>query len=242
MTLRKNTRILTSSRKRLIGLGLVALLLVCVVAFTTLKNHRQQISAASSTANVNENTATRGKKGNSNTNVTIMSPKAGESSSGVISSKSGYQLNYPADWTTTDTSSPSSDQIELRSPEDDTAKAVFILRISVAPIADSTYQPGAIVKGEITSLSSGREIWVTHKDGALLDGETYCPVLQLVSKSDNGYHFSEKIGDGRYLTIQGGYCINERGTSPLSYEQQLASPDWKKAIDTINSLDISSVH
>ena len=147
----------------------------------------------------------------------------------------GFTLKYPSDWYIADGGTgPSYGEITIEpASSQSTTSNAFRMTLRVGANQDASYQPSAASTGTVKQLTNGVNLWTTSESNAAA-GAAVCPVMEIINLDRT--HFSYKLADGQYLTLNGGYCQGQRDVNTYTYQQQLASKGWKTAVNILSSI------
>jgi prepilin-type N-terminal cleavage/methylation domain-containing protein len=209
---------------------LVVVGLIGGVGFMVYKNHNKKAvtnSAATTTSTKPTTTETKP--------ATKADPYAGWKS--FTSNAGGFSLKYPADWTITDNTAGSNEEqaFLLQSPDKDYGSV--LLAFDVLNKTQEGTLPQYTVDSSVQNLSNGFRIWT---DKMKWSSKSYnnnqefdCARLRFLDKSANS---DVTLANSKYLSSQGGFCMNQNSYTTKSYQEQLTSQEIQDSLKIYTSL------
>ena len=150
------------------------------------------------------------------------------------SATGGFSFLHPANWSVTEGTigNVDEDEIEIQ-PSNSSTNSVNAFRMTlwVSSNQDSSYQPNAIPNGTAQKLTNAFNVWTSNPQTSnRIEGNSTmaCPVMELVNPSST--HFSNLLPNGKYVALSAGYCMGQKDTTTLSYQQLVSSQDWQTGI------------
>lgn len=159
------------------------------------------------------------------------------------SSYGGFSFQYPTGWKVNEGQTGLEDEITISPVITTTATPtdLFTMTMWVTTNPDANFQPSALPNGSLLKLSNGISLWTSdtgHSARTSVTGSSYaCPTMEIVNATST--HFSYALANGKYLTLEGGFCEGQGVQVTQTYQQQLASQDWQAAIAIVKSLQFN---
>ncbi|HLW03052.1 MAG TPA: hypothetical protein VKT82_30655 [Ktedonobacterales bacterium] len=187
---------------------------------------------------------------NQQQNTTGTQPQQTASLSTYTSTSGGFSFQYPSSWKVTEGTIPTpqgatEDEISISSsatgisvtPRQITTPNVYSMTLSIGT-QKSGIGSAIMPDGTIQSSANGIPIWTASESWAATPtnpaGLTMCPQV-FVASADKS-NFTYLLPNGKNLVVQAGYCEGQGVGTSLTYQQQVASPDWQAGITLLQSI------
>lgn len=226
---------------------LVAVAAIAVIGLAGVLVYQHHKVAGTTTADTNAN-----QTNNQQQKTTTQANQQQSAVATHTSTVGGFSFQYPNGWTVTEGQVPSGAgnqeyEINVVPPQPSvnpnvngrvTTSNSFQMLMYISTNPSSGYGPSIIPDGSTQTSSNGIPLWTSSEAWATNTtapaGRTVCPELQITSADRSSFNYA--LPNGKYLTLEAGYCNTQVATTSLTYQQQLSSTDWQAAIALIQSI------
>lgn len=155
----------------------------------------------------------------------------------------GFSFQYPAGWKVNEGQTGTEGEITISPVVSTSARPsnVFTMNLLINSSPSSGISQTRLARGTIQTFSNGISLWTSTEasatDTSAPAGLTVCPELLIVSADKTSFNFA--LPNGKYLTLEAGYCEGQGPTTSLTYQQQLAGSDWQSAVAIVKSIQFN---
>jgi hypothetical protein len=175
---------------------------------------------------------------NSDSNQNKETPKSTDPYDGWKAyTASSFSFRYPANWSLTDRTAGSNEELALTLQSPEASYGVFEVDFDLGKSSPSVYTSDTNVK----ELANTFRVW-TKKMSVNAKGYNNaqpfdCARLRLL---DPAHDTDVLFSAGTYLSSQAGFCMNQNSYTTKSYDEQLASTEVQVAIKVYESIQVSN--